>query len=175
MRFRRLTPLLTALFTAGCSSILGLQDGDRPEEKGEQTAEYFREQVTRNLMVTATSSITRMNGVDHFSARGSATNVGPDTIRASAQGSEWLIRVYATPDRSGTPIWRTEDAGYSQQAVLFPFVIAPGATVSFETLREPVDMVFDGAPAGTYYVALALTVRRPDVTMESWSAGEFTR
>lgn len=175
MRFRRLTLVVTALFTAGCSSILGIQDGDRPEGKGEQTAEYFREQVMRNLVVSATPSVTRMNGVDHFSAKGTATNVGPDTIRASAQGTEWLIRVYASPDLSGTPIWRTEDAGYSQQAVLFPFEIAPGATVSFETLREPVDMVFDGAPAGTYYVALSLTVRRPDVTMGSWPAGEFTR
>lgn len=174
MLFRRLTPVLASILAAGCSSILGL-DGGRREEEAAQAARDFQEQAMRDLVISASTSITTRNGVDYLSTSGLATNVGSKAIRASSMGPPWLIRVYAGPDRTGTPLWRTEDVGYAVQTLLRPFEIAPGATVRFETVPEEVDRVFGGKPAGTYYVAVALTLWEPRVTTGSWPAGDITR
>lgn len=161
----RLTPVLAGFLAVGCSPFL---DGDG-------SAARFREQTMRYLAVSANSSITSRDGVEYLSTRVSATNTGYQAIRASEMGEPWLIRIYGSPDRRGTPLWRTEDLNYAFQPVPRPFVIAPGETVNAETYPERVDRVLKGAPPGTYYVAVALRVGNPYVTTGEWPAGEITR
>lgn len=84
------------------------------------------------------------------------TNV--DTLPLEGIESVWLLQVYATPERVGSPIWTGRAAHPRQMANIVQLAPGDSVWVFGHTQQRPADILGGHSP-GTYYVSASLWFR----------------
>ncbi len=105
------------------------------------------------------------------------TNTGPETLESFTGGCGWWFRVFDSPGRTGSPLWREEDSSYNVcNNRRFHFSIPPGASHEFEyehmigTLEE----ITGGRSSLTYYFTAELALGPQEQRTRAYTAGEAT-
>lgn len=114
---------------------------------------------------------TRLEGVapTHLITEVRITNTGARRVELGFGGCALQVRAYRTPERTGTPAWRSElrtdprnpRVGYGCPGSLGIFLVHPGASRTFSGIggRVPVyEILADSLPEGRYYLAAELEV-----------------
>lgn len=178
MKIRRYGAGLMALtlLAVGCSKVFGVGDGDEDREMEAETARQLQEQIQTYLRVEGTYAVVRRNGVDVVEPTLKVTNTGTEPIRAVTGMFPWWLRAYTAPDRTGTPVWRSEDVISGGPDSSHPFEIAAGGTLIVARdafLPIPVSTLVGSRPSGTYYFAVRLELSEPAVRTGEMVAGDI--
>lgn len=178
MRIRRYGAGLMALtlLAVGCSKVFGVGDGDEDREMEAETARQLQEQIQTYLRVEGSYAVVRRNGVDVVEPTLKVTNTGTEPIRAVTGAFPWWLRAYTSPDRAGTPVWRSEDVRFGLPDNTRRFEIASGGTLivardAFQPI--PVSTLVGNGPSGTYYFAVRLELLEPAVRTGEMDAGDI--
>lgn len=160
MRRLLLSVIAAATIVAACSMVPGMTGSDNAAESSEEGART-RTAVDSSLEIRASWEIVIIDGTRHLRPTLSVTNHGSRLFDVDASYHPWLLRVYTTPSRSGTPIWTTERAYPVVPSMARRINIVPGATVDFGRSwfpDIPLTSIIGTRPPGVYYFAVALDV-----------------
>ena len=155
MHIRYSRTVLTGLVLAACSGDVGM---------GPVAGNDFEYNVTAGRLSV---SLT-------------ITNEGSDSLVGTAGracSTFFRFRVFLNPDRSGKPIWdsdqRTGSAGSVACSGSENFVnLAPGESTQLGQVVGPVAEIMAGYPPGTFYISARMEFSDPKFTTREFPAGQ---
>jgi len=171
---RKLSLLVVATLIVGVTAC-NRDSGILSERKGDDLdPDVVRQQLVRDLAVTASFSLAvRQNG-SFLTGLVSATNLGSQLIEGNTGPCLWSLRAYRSPGRSGQAVWGPETDPPTCGLILLPFRLEPGDVAEWRVLDRRVEEMVALLGSGTFYLSVELVFAEPAVSSGELPVGEIT-
>jgi len=167
MNLRFPAAVAAAVVVMACADPSGLEYSAGADDSSGRPA------LGSSLGLTVDVALSRSESGRWLLADIAVTNRGEKRLERKIGGDPFTFRAYGTPERAGTPLWRSGDGIQVYPAALWDFNLDPAETREFHSVVGEISAIVQDRSRPSYFLTVAIRFREPAERTGELPAGEI--